>query len=142
MSGQWHRLSSLCGFAMETEDQMNEQQTVKVLPALPLKNTLLFPGLLMPLSVGRPGSLKAVEAALATEDKEIVLVAQKDPTVESPTQDDLYTVGTKATIRKVSKPNEGMIEVLVIGVERVIILKVDNGEYMKARVLPSPLPED
>ena len=84
---------------------MSDQQNVKVLPILPLKNALLFPNLLMPLSVGRSTSMAAVKAALATEDKEIVLVAQRDPDVESPQQDDLYTVGTRAVIRRMSQAN-------------------------------------
>ena len=66
----------------------------QVLPALPLKNTVLFPGLMLPLSVGRENSLQAVEAALKTEEKEIVLVAQRDAQVEAPGQDDLYMIGT------------------------------------------------
>lgn len=122
---------------------MSDQQNVKVLPILPLKNALLFPNLLMPLSVGRSTSMAAVKAALATEDKEIVLVAQRDPDVESPQQDDLYTVGTRAVIRRMSKPNESMVEVLVMGVERVTVLKVEEVDgYLQSRVLPSPLPED
>jgi len=63
---------------------MAEQIELKVLPLLPLKNSVLFPGLVMPLSVGRPQSVASVEAALATEDKEVVIVAQKDNTVETP----------------------------------------------------------
>ena len=122
---------------------MSDQQNVKVLPILPLKNALLFPNLLMPLSVGRSTSMAAVKAALATEDKEIVLVAQRDPDVESPQQDDLYTVGTRAVIRRMSKPNESMVEVLVMGAERVTVLKVEEVDgYLQSRVLPSPLPED
>ena len=122
---------------------MSDQQNVKVLPILPLKNALLFPNLLMPLSVGRSTSLAAVKAALATEDKEIVLVAQRDPDLESPSQDDLYSVGTRAVIRRMSKPNESMVEVLVMGAERVTVLKVEEVDgYLQARVLPSPLPED
>ena len=122
---------------------MSDQQNVKVLPILPLKNALLFPNLLMPLSVGRSTSLAAVKAALATEDKEIVLVAQRDPDVESPAQDDLYSVGTRAVIRRMSKPNESMVEVLVMGAERVTVLKVEEVDgYLQSRVLPSPLPED
>jgi ATP-dependent Lon protease len=70
----------------------------QVLPALPLKNTILFPGLLLPLSVGRDQSMRAVQAALKTEEKEIVLIAQRDAQTESPQQDDLYTIGTKAVI--------------------------------------------
>ena len=87
-----------------------------VLPALPLKNTILFPGLMLPLSVGRESSVKAVEAALKTEEKEIILIAQRDAQVEAPQQDDLYTIGTKAVIRKSSRPGQGMLEILVLGV--------------------------
>ncbi|HYI97250.1 MAG TPA: endopeptidase La [Bryobacteraceae bacterium] len=119
------------------------EETVKLLPVLPLKNTVLFPHLLMPLSVGRSSSLAAVQAALATEEKEIVLVAQRDPSVENPGQDDLFTVGTKAIIRKMSRPNENLMEVLVMGSERVVLVKVDQEEgFLKAKTLPSPLPED
>jgi ATP-dependent Lon protease len=119
------------------------EEAVKVLPLLPLKNTVLFPYLLMPLSVGRSSSLAAVQAALGTEEKEIVLVAQRDASEENPTQDTLYSVGTKAVIRKMSRPNENLMEVLVMGAERVVIVRVDNEPgYLQAKVLPSPLPED
>ena len=119
------------------------EEAVRVLPVLPLKNTVLFPYLLMPLSVGRSSSLAAVQAALSTEEKEIVLVAQRDPSNESPAQQDLYGVGTKAVIRKMSRPNENLMEVLVMGAERVAIVRVDSEDgYLKARILPSPLPED
>ncbi|MDQ2711239.1 MAG: endopeptidase La [Acidobacteriota bacterium] len=113
------------------------------LPALPLKNTILFPGLLLPLSVGRENSLRAVEAALKTEEKEIILIAQRDPQVESPQQDDLYTIGTKAVIRKSSRPNEGMIEILVLGIERVVVVKLEeSGAYLDAKYRILPLPQD
>src|SRR3954468_587652 len=102
------------------------EEAVKVLPVLPLKNTFLFPYLLMPLSVGRSSSLAAVQAALATEEREIILVAQRDGSEENPTQDTLYGVGTKAVIRKMSRPNDNLMEVLVMGSERVVIIKVDN----------------
>ncbi|MBV9611577.1 MAG: endopeptidase La [Acidobacteriaceae bacterium] len=115
----------------------------QVLPALPLKNTILFPGLLLPLSVGRPSSLQAVEAALKTEEKEIILVAQRDAQVESPEQDDLYTIGTKAVIRKSSRPNDGMMEILVLGIERVVIVKLEATEpYLSAKYRVFPLPVD
>lgn len=115
----------------------------QVLPALPLKNTVLFPGLLLPLSVGRESSLQAVEAALKTEEKEIVVVAQRDPQVDSPQQDDLYTIGTKAVIRKSSRSNDNMIEILVLGVERVVIVKLEPGEpYLLAKYRTLPLPDD
>jgi ATP-dependent Lon protease len=113
------------------------------LPVLPLKNTILFPGLLLPLSVGRETSLAAVEAALNTEEKEIILVAQRNPHVETPEQDDLYTIGTKAVIRKSSRQGEGAMEILVLGTERVVLVKIDNSEaYLQARFRELPLPVD
>jgi ATP-dependent Lon protease len=115
----------------------------QVLPALPLKNTVLFPGLLLPLSVGRDNSLRAVQAALNTEGKEIILIAQRDAQVESPQQDDLYTIGTKAVIRKSSRPNEGMMEILVLGLERVVVMKLETVEpYLSAKFRVLQLPQD
>jgi ATP-dependent Lon protease len=115
----------------------------QVLPALPLKNTILFPGLLLPLSVGRENSLKAVEAALATEEKEIILIGQRDPQVESPAQDDLFTIGTKAVIRKSSRSNDALMEILVLGVERVVVAKIEtNFPYLAAKFRVFPLPQD
>ncbi|MBV8810774.1 MAG: endopeptidase La [Acidobacteriaceae bacterium] len=115
----------------------------EVLPTLPLKNTILFPGLLLPLSVGRESSVHAVEAALKTEEKEILLVAQRDAQVENPQQDDLYTIGTKAVIRKSSRPSDGLLEILVLGLERVVIAKLEpHGDYLTARYRVLPLPED
>ncbi len=115
----------------------------QILPALPLKNTILFPGLLLPLSVGRESSLRAVEAALNTEEKEIILIAQRDAQVDSPQQDDLYTIGTKAVIRKSSRPNEGAMEILVLGVERVVVAKIEATEpYLSAKFRILPLPQD
>src|SRR5690349_22984051 len=115
----------------------------QVLPALPLKNTILFPGLLLPLSVGRESSIQAVQAALKTEEKEILLIAQRDGQVESPQQDDLYTIGTKAVIRKSSRPNANVLEILVLGLERVVVAKLESTEpYLNAKYRVLPLPED
>jgi ATP-dependent Lon protease len=122
---------------------MSEVENVEILPVLPLKNSVLFPHLLMPLSVGRPASLAAVEAALATEEKEIFIIAQRDPNVEKPGQDDLYSVGTKAVIKRMSRPTESHMELIVLGVERMVLLKLEQTEpYLKARLRPYPLPCD
>src|SRR5580700_11911698 len=99
-----------------TGGDMAEQIQFSTLPLLPLKNSVLFPGLLMPLSVGRTASVQAVQKALATEDKEIVVVTQRDVNVDEPDASDLYTIGTRAVIRKVGRTKEQM-EVLVFGVE-------------------------
>ena len=122
---------------------MSDQSVVYTLPVLPLKNAVLFPYLMMPLSAGRAGSIAAVEAALATESKEIVVFTQRDADVDVPTQEDLYSIGTKAVIRKMNRANEGHIELLVLGMERVVLSKLDNSEpFLRARVTPLPLPED
>jgi len=120
-----------------------EEKDVKIstLPLLPLKNAVLFPGLLMPLSVGRPGSLAAVEKALATEEKEIVVVTQRDPSVDTPKASDLFTIGTRAVIRKAGRSKD-QIEILVYGVERVVLVKVEENGSMAARVHALPLPDD
>jgi len=113
------------------------------LPVLPMKNTALFPHLLMPLSVGRPKSVAAVEAALATEGKELVLIAQRDASVEAPAQHDLYAYGTKAVIRKMSRPGESHLELLVQGVERLMLLKFESTEPYLIRLFnPTPMAVD
>ena len=117
---------------------MSKQESILTLPVIPMKNTALFPHLLMPLSVGRTRSRAAVEAALATESKEVVLLSQKDSAVEEPGQNDLYTYGTRAVIRK-SQHNGEIIELLVLGLERVMLLKLESTEpYMSARVQRAP----
>ncbi len=122
---------------------MSDLENIQVLPLLPLKNSVLFPSLLMPLSVGRQASLAAVEAALSTEEKEIVLVAQRDASIEAPGQEHIYTIGTRAVIKKMSRPDEHHVELIVLGVERVVILKLEQTEpYLKARVRSYPLPEE
>jgi ATP-dependent Lon protease len=117
-------------------------ENVVVLPILPLKNTVLFPHLFMPLAVGRPNSIAAIEAVLATEEKSFVVAAQRDADQEQPTLDDLYPIGTRAVVKKMAR-GEGVIELIVQGVERVSILKAEQTEpFLKARVQPLPEPHD
>ncbi|MFQ5738765.1 MAG: endopeptidase La [Acidobacteriota bacterium] len=116
---------------------------LKVLPVLPLKNSVLFPHLLMPVSVGRPASVAAVEAALATEDKEIFIVAQRDHSVEVPEQEDVYTIGTIAVIKKIARRKDSLIDLIVQGVERAVLVRLERSKLPPtARVRPFPLPED
>jgi len=122
---------------------MSEVENIKTLPLLPLKSSVLFPGLLMPLSVGRSASLAAVEAALETEEKEIIIVAQRDTQVETPASADLFTIGVRTVIRKANRAKEDHAEVLVYGVERVVLVKVDeSGPYLSARVRTLAAPDD
>src|SRR5580704_6195251 len=123
--------------------KMSEQPVVYTLPVLPLKSAVLFPYLMMPLSAGRDRSIAAVEAALATESKEIAVFTQRDPDQDNPSQTDLYPIGTKAMIRKVNRSGGEHLELMVLGMERIALLKLDDSEpFLKARVTPLSLPED
>jgi len=114
----------------------------RMLPVLPIKSMVLYPHLLMPLAVGRPMSVAAAMAAAATEDKQIVIVTQRDPSVEEPKAADLYTIGTTAIIRKMSKADTG-ISLVVSGVERVAVSDVQmvDGAF-RAHCVILPLPAD
>jgi ATP-dependent Lon protease len=122
---------------------MEQAQQIETLPLLPIKNMVMFPFLVTPLSVGRPASRAAVDAAVASEEKQIVIVAQRDATVEEPQQNDFYTIGTRAVIRKMAKNRDDATDVVVQGSERVAIIRVDQASnYLQARIRSLPLPTD
>src|SRR5947209_7044197 len=100
--------------------QTQTPETTWTLPVLPLKNTVLLPSMFLPLAVGRPNTRAAVEAALATEDKVLVIVAQRDSNQDQPGLTDLYGVGTRAVIKKMAQ-GENVVELLVQGADRVLI---------------------
>ncbi|MBA2485757.1 MAG: endopeptidase La [Nitrospira sp.] len=113
------------------------------LPVLPLKRTVLFPGTMMPLTVGRDRSIAAVEAALKTEDKTLLVVAQRDAQIDLPSLHDLYTIGTKAVIKQTARTPEGHYNILIQGLERFVLLKLDQVDpYLQARVKQLPPPSE
>ena len=116
-------------------------ETPSVLPLLPIKNTVLFPNLLMPLSVGRPKSVAAIQAALASESKEILVVTQRDSSVELPEPGDLFPTATKAVVKR-SGRNGDKFELLVVGVERVSLGNIIGEDFLSATAIPFPLPEE
>jgi ATP-dependent Lon protease len=128
---------------MPRRNTVSSPETLQTLPVLPIKNAVLFPSMLMPLNVGRPSSIAAIEAALASEEKEIVVVAQRDATIDSPSLTDLYSIGTKAVIKKMARRADGLLEVVLLGVERVVLLKLEQyGAYQKARIKLMSLPQE
>src|SRR3989449_2180085 len=111
-----------------------------VLPLLPLKGTVIMPHQVAPLGVGRPKSLRALEAALAA-DRMILLAAQKQDEQEDPTPADIYLVGTICKILQVGKQPDGVLQVIVEGVVRAELLGVEQLEpYFEMRVAPRPDP--
>jgi ATP-dependent Lon protease len=122
------------------QTDMNEFENLSSFPLLPIKNSVLYPQLFMPLSVGRTASIAAVEAALKTESNEIVVLTQRDGSVETPGQDDLYTIGCRATIKKMVRPRPEQLELLVQGIERVVLIRLEQREpYVSAKVRPLPV---
>ena len=94
---------------------------IKTLPVLPLKDTVVFPELVVPLAVGREKSLAAIEAAMES-GREFIAVAQQDPDLDNPTVADLFEVGTIVKITRVEK-QEGGAQVIVQGDRRVRLLE-------------------
>ena len=96
----------------------NDQVTGMVqLPLLPLRDVVVFPHMVIPLFVGRPKSIKALETAMEA-GKSIVLVAQKSAAKDEPAPEDLYTIGTIANILQMLKLPDGTVKVLVEGSQR------------------------
>ncbi|HXU32526.1 MAG TPA: LON peptidase substrate-binding domain-containing protein, partial [Thermoanaerobaculia bacterium] len=98
-----------------------------VLPVLPLKDTVIFPYIILPLSVGRDKSVFAVDRALA-ESRVILLVAQRDGAIENPGEPDLYPVGTAAIIMRMLKLPDGRIRILVQGLARARLVHIGQTE--------------
>jgi ATP-dependent Lon protease len=80
---------------------------------------------------------------MASEEKQLVVVAQRDASLDQPGQEDLYTIGTKAIIKKMARPNNATVELVVQGAERVVVLKIEQTTpYVQARVRTLPAPTD
>jgi ATP-dependent Lon protease len=105
-----------------------------VLPVLPLKDTVVFPYIILPLSVGRDKSVLAVDRALA-ESRVIMLVAQRDAAMDNPGEDDLYPMGTAAVIMRMLKLPDGRIRILVQGLSRARVHHISQTEpYLQAKI--------
>src|SRR6266436_5631376 len=109
-----------------------------VLPVLPVRDTVLFPGAVLPLTVGRESSL-ALVSSLEGEEKLLAVVAQLDPRIEDPSAADLHKVGTVAKVHKTVKMPNGNVVVFLEGLQRVQVTElVTLRPYMRARVEPQP----
>ncbi len=128
--------------SVELETTRAAPETTHTLPVLPLRNTVLFPSLFLPLSVGRPHSVAAIQAALPGEEKTFLALTQRDGAGEQPGAADLFTVGTRAVIKRMAQ-EDGTINMIVQGVERVVLEEVVQTEpYLRARVRVWPVIED
>src|SRR4029077_9711393 len=110
---------------------------VSGMPVLPLRDVVVYPHMVIPLFVGREKSIVALDLAMKA-DKRILLVAQKQADVDDPKGEELYRVGTVATILQLLKLPDGTVKVLVEGVDRATIEKLVEGEFFSAEVTPMP----
>jgi ATP-dependent Lon protease len=118
----------------EDEEEMNNEEVPLKLPILPLRNTVLFPGVVVPVTAGRDTSIALIKAA--NQDSKIIgVVGQKDSAVEHPTQEDLHQVGTVAKILRVLQMPDGNTTIIIQGKKRFRISEVVQTEpYMVANV--------
>jgi len=124
----------------EDEDNMQNEKIPEILPILPLRNTVLFPGVVIPITVGRDRSIQLIKD-YNKGDKTIGVVAQKSDTIEDPSEDDLYRVGTVAYIIKMLRMPDGNTTIIIQGKRRFKIDQfVQTEPYHKAKV--SPFDED
>jgi ATP-dependent Lon protease len=106
------------------------------LPLLPLRDVVVFPHMVIPLFVGRPKSIKALEAAMEAE-RRIMLVAQKAAAKDEPSVNDMFEVGCVSTILQMLKLPDGTVKVLVEGQQRAQVNKIEEGEaHFMANVTP------
>ena len=120
----------------EEEDRMNTEDVPEKLPILPLRNNVLFPGVVMPITVGRDKSIKLIQDAYKG-NKIIGVVTQKDSSIEEPVYEDLYSVGTVAQIIRLLKMPDGSSTVILQGKKRINLMGLVQPEpYLIATVKP------
>ncbi len=120
----------------EDDEPHNGEEMPELVPVLALKNTVLYPGIVIPITVGREKSMKAVRKAHDT-NKQIAVLAQKDVETEDPGVSDLFTVGTMARILKILKMPDGSITAILQGRSRFNMVRMDAVDpYMIAQVRP------
>jgi ATP-dependent Lon protease len=111
------------------------------LPLLPLRDVVVFPHMVIPLFVGRPKSIKALEAAMEA-GRQIMLVAQKAAGKDEPKSDDMFETGCVSSILQMLKLPDGTVKVLVEGLQRANTVSIDDsGEYFTSVVSPVPVPD-
>jgi ATP-dependent Lon protease len=115
------------------------------LPVLPLRDVVVFPNMVIPLFVGRERSMRALEQAMETDHKYVLLVSQRSPEIDDPGAKDLYDVGTLATVLQLVKLPDGTLKVLVEGLSRASVqqIKEKAGVYVaRCQEMPTELLPD
>jgi ATP-dependent Lon protease len=121
-------------FSLEDEKLLKEEIIDEVIPILPLLNTVLFPGMVIPITVGRNKSIKLAQE-FSRSSTPIGVITQKENEVEEPTQEDMYSVGTLAKILKFLSMPDGSVTIIVQGIKKFKLLELTQTDpYYKAKV--------
>lgn len=124
----------------DDEDEMKETIVPEILPILPLRNTVLFPGVVIPITVGREKSTKLIKKAYK-EDRTIAVFSQKNMQIDDPAFEDLYHTGTVAHIIKTLQMPDGNMTVILQGRQRITLQELVQEEpFLKGKI--DPYPED
>ena len=122
----------------EDEEEINKEDLPETLPILPLRNTVLFPGVVIPITAGRDTSIKLINEA-NNGNKVVGVVSQKDEKVENPTAQDINRIGVVARILRVLKMPDGNTTVIIQGKKRFQVVEVISEKpYMEAKILEVP----
>ena len=113
--------------SIEEDDDTKSENLPGSLPILPLKNNVLFPGVVIPISVGREKSIKAVKKAYKS-NKYIGVIAQRDVKIEEPEPNDLYTIGTTARIIRMLSMPDGGNTLILQGIKRFQIKQMNTAD--------------
>src|SRR3990167_2144136 len=113
---------------------MPKEEREKNYPLLPLRDVVVFPHMVIPLFVGRSDSIRSLEEAMA-EDKQVFLLAQKDAAIDSPKEEDLYRIGTLATILQLLRLPDGTVKVLVEGAKRAKLVEFIKNEKVSRAII-------
>lgn len=120
----------------EDEEKFSNEKVPEELPILPLRNTVLFPGVVIPITVGRDKSIHLIRDAYR-KDRTIGVVAQKDASIEDPGEKDLYKTGTVAQIMKILQMPDGSTTAIIQGKKRFTLTNMVTTEpYFRARIEP------
>ncbi|MFL7812419.1 MAG: endopeptidase La [Anaerolineales bacterium] len=129
---------------LDESDDLNQEALIgripTQLPILPLRGLVVYPETAVPLSIGQPRSIRLVDDVLSADDRLIGLVTSKDPSDELPGPEDLYRVGTVASVHRLFRAPDGTIRLLVQGITRFVIREfVQEEPYLKAKIQLSPV---
>lgn len=128
---------------VKVEEPADSEPIPDILPILPLRGLVVYPETAVPLTIGQPRSIRLVDDVVGGDNRLIGLIASRHPDLETPGPDDLFTVGTVATVHRMLRAPDGTIRLLVQGLSRFRVDEfIEEDPYLKARIMLIPETEE